>query len=198
MLNHNYIGTEHILLGLIREGQGNAATALESLNISLEAVRREVEEIIGRGLAPPTGYFPYTPRAKKVFEVALRAALELSNSLVGTQHILLGLIREGEGVAAQILQKLGADMVSVRQTVMEGLRGQVAGPVGTFRQEGPELDEPPSPFRERERIVLELIDSGMTTMEIADVFEWPRTTVDEIVEAVVAKLREILLEGKDG
>ena len=119
MLNHNYIGTEHILLGLIHEGEGVAAKALESLNISLEAVRQQVEEIIGQGQAAPTGHIPFTPRAKKVLELSLREALQLGHNYIGTEHILLGLIREGEGVAAQVLQKLGADLNRVRQTVVQ-------------------------------------------------------------------------------
>jgi hypothetical protein len=123
MLNHNYIGTEHILLGLIHEGEGVAAKALESLGISLEAVRRQVEEIIGQGQAAPTGHIPFTPRAKKVLELSLREALQLGHNYIGTEHILLGLIREGEGVAAQVLQKLGADFGRVRQTVLQLLSG---------------------------------------------------------------------------
>jgi ATP-dependent Clp protease ATP-binding subunit ClpC len=127
MLNHNYIGTEHILLGLIHEGEGVAAKALESLNISLEAVRQQVEEIIGQGQAAPTGHIPFTPRAKKVLELSLREALQLGHNYIGTEHILLGLIREGEGVAAQVLQKLGADLNRVRQTVIKLLSGYTAG-----------------------------------------------------------------------
>jgi len=119
MLNHNYIGTEHILLGLIHEGEGVAAKALESLGISLEAVRSQVEEIIGQGQAAPTGHIPFTPRAKKVLELSLREALQLGHNYIGTEHILLGLIREGEGVAAQVLQKLGADQNRVRQQVTQ-------------------------------------------------------------------------------
>jgi ATP-dependent Clp protease ATP-binding subunit ClpC len=127
MLNHNYIGTEHILLGLIHEGEGVAAKALESLNISLEAVRSQVEEIIGQGQAAPTGHIPFTPRAKKVLELSLREALQLGHNYIGTEHILLGLIREGEGVAAQVLQKLGADLGRVRQTVIQLLQGYTGG-----------------------------------------------------------------------
>src|ERR1051325_5597237 len=123
MLNHNYIGTEHILLGLIHEGEGVAAKALESLSISLEAVRSQVEEIIGQGQAAPTGHIPFTPRAKKVLELSLREALQLGHNYIGTEHILLGLIREGEGVAAQVLQKLGADLNRVRQQVIQLLQG---------------------------------------------------------------------------
>jgi ATP-dependent Clp protease ATP-binding subunit ClpC len=127
MLNHNYIGTEHILLGLIHEGEGVAAKALESLSISLEAVRQQVEEIIGQGQAAPTGHIPFTPRAKKVLELSLREALQLGHNYIGTEHILLGLIREGEGVAAQVLQKLGADLNRVRQTVIQLLSGYTGG-----------------------------------------------------------------------
>ena len=123
MLNHNYIGTEHILLGLIHEGEGVAAKALESLGISLEAVRSQVEEIIGQGQQAPSGHIPFTPRAKKVLELSLREALQLGHNYIGTEHILLGLIREGEGVAAQVLVKLGADLNRVRQQVIQLLAG---------------------------------------------------------------------------
>ncbi|OKI23859.1 NDP-hexose 4-ketoreductase [Nocardiopsis sp. TSRI0078] len=123
MLNHNYIGTEHILLGLIHEGEGVAAKALESLGISLEAVRQQVEEIIGQGQQAPSGHIPFTPRAKKVLELSLREALQLGHNYIGTEHILLGLIREGEGVAAQVLVKLGADLNRVRQQVIQLLHG---------------------------------------------------------------------------
>ncbi|GAB3409719.1 ATP-dependent Clp protease ATP-binding subunit [Flindersiella endophytica] len=123
MLSHNYIGTEHILLGLIHEGEGVAAKALESLGISLEAVRAQVEEIIGQGQQAPSGHIPFTPRAKKVLELSLREALQLGHNYIGTEHILLGLIREGEGVAAQVLVKLGADLGRVRQQVIQLLSG---------------------------------------------------------------------------
>jgi len=129
LLNHNYIGTEHILLGLIHEGEGVAAKALESLGISLEAVRNQVEEIIGQGGASPSGHIPFTPRAKKVLELSLREALQLGHNYIGTEHILLGLIREGEGVAAQVLVKLGADLSRVRQQVIQLLSGY-SGPGG--------------------------------------------------------------------
>ncbi|PGX60809.1 hypothetical protein B6N42_12005, partial [Cutibacterium avidum] len=122
-LNHNYIGTEHLLLGLISEGEGVAAKALESLDISLEAVRAQVEEIIGHGTSTPTGHIPFTPRAKKVLELSLREALQMNHSYIGTEHILLGLIREGEGVAAQVLIRLGADLNTVRNSVLQLLQG---------------------------------------------------------------------------
>jgi ATP-dependent Clp protease ATP-binding subunit ClpC len=133
MLNHNYIGTEHILLGLIHEGEGVAAKALESLGISLEAVRSQVEEIIGQGQQAPSGHIPFTPRAKKVLELSLREALQLGHNYIGTEHILLGLIREGEGVAAQVLVKLGADLNRVRQQVIQllsGYQGKESSPAG--------------------------------------------------------------------
>ncbi|WP_111766654.1 ATP-dependent Clp protease ATP-binding subunit [Nakamurella deserti] len=123
LLNHNYIGTEHILLGLIHEGEGVAAKALESLGIALEGVRSQVEEIIGQGQQAPSGHIPFTPRAKKVLELSLREALQLGHNYIGTEHILLGLIREGEGVAAQVLIKLGADLNRVRQQVLQLLSG---------------------------------------------------------------------------
>src|ERR1035437_244207 len=123
MLNHDYIGTEHILLGLIHEGEGVAAKALESLGISQEAVRQQVKEIIGQGQQAPSGHIPFTPRAKKVLELSLREALQLGHDYIGTEHILLGLIREGEGVAAQVLVKLGADLSRVRQQVIQLLHG---------------------------------------------------------------------------
>ncbi|NOX31051.1 MAG: AAA family ATPase, partial [Actinobacteria bacterium] len=136
LLNHNYIGTEHILLGLIHEGEGVAAKALESLGISLEAVRSQVEEIIGQGGSSPSGHIPFTPRAKKVLELSLREALQLGHNYIGTEHILLGLIREGEGVAAQVLVKLGADLSRVRQQVIQLLSGY-SGPA-TSGQAGKE------------------------------------------------------------
>jgi hypothetical protein len=138
LLNHNYIGTEHILLGLIHEGQGVAAKALETLGISLEAVRGEVGEIIGQGDQAPSAHIPFTPRAKKVLELSLREALELGHNYIGTEHILLGLVREGQGVAAQVLVKQGAGLEQVRQAVVQLLSGYVGpsgpgGPLGQVR-----------------------------------------------------------------
>src|ERR1700730_2139506 len=123
LLQHNYIGTEHILLGLIREGEGVAAKALESLGIGLDAVRQQIEEIIGQGQHMPSGHIPFTPRAKKVLELSRSAAVQLGRNYVGTEHILLGLIREGDGVAAQVLVKRGADLNRVRQQVIQLLHG---------------------------------------------------------------------------
>jgi len=123
LLNHNYIGTEHILLGLIHEGEGVAAQALEQLGVTLEKVRAQLEEIIGHGQNPPTGHIPFTPRAKKVLELSLREALQMNHSYIGTEHVLLGICREGEGVAAQVLIKLGIDLGRVRSTVMQLMQG---------------------------------------------------------------------------
>ena len=137
MLNHNYIGTEHILLGLIHEGEGVASKALEQLGVSLDAVREQVQEIIGQGQQAPTGHIPFTPRAKKVLELSLREALQLGHNYIGTEHILLGLIREGEGVAAQVLVKLGADLARVRQTVIQLISGYQGGKEAAGATAGP-------------------------------------------------------------
>jgi len=140
MLNHNYIGTEHLLLGLIHEGDGVAARALESLDVSLGTVRRQVEEVIGQGTGPLAAHIPFTPRAKKVLELSLREAQKLGHSYIGTEHILLGLIREGEGVAAQVLEKMGANLDTVRQKVVELLSGYTGTPEAVVDPavEGPE------------------------------------------------------------
>jgi ATP-dependent Clp protease ATP-binding subunit ClpC len=128
LLNHNYIGTEHVLLGLVREGEGVAGQALTSMGIGPDAVRGQVEKIIGQGQAAPTGHIPFTPRAKKVLELSLRESLQLGHNYIGTEHILLGLVREGEGVAAQVLQQLGADLNRVRQAVIRLLGEKGQGP----------------------------------------------------------------------
>jgi ATP-dependent Clp protease ATP-binding subunit ClpA len=150
MLNHNYIGTEHILLGLIHEGEGVAARALEAMEVSLTEVRTLVEEIIGSGQTAPTGHIPFTPRAKKVLELSLRESLQLGHTYIGTEHILLGLVREGEGVAAQVLVKLGADLERVRQQVL-----------GVLGQEGVLESSPGRRFLER------FSDSAHTVLEMA-------------------------------
>jgi ATP-dependent Clp protease ATP-binding subunit ClpC len=123
LLDHNYIGTEHVLLGLIHEGEGMAAQALEQVGVSLPAVRAEVKAMIGGAASAPSGHIPFTPRAKKVLELSLREALQLGHDYIGTEHLLLGLIREGEGVAAQVLVKLGADLSRVRSQVVQMLGG---------------------------------------------------------------------------
>jgi ATP-dependent Clp protease ATP-binding subunit ClpA len=141
MLNHNYIGTEHLLLGLIHEGHGVAATTLESLGISLDAVRQQVEGIIGLGQRAPSGHIPFTPRAKTVLKLSRREAQQLGHDYIGTEHILLGLICEGEGVAAQVLVRLGADLNRVREQVIQLLQGrEVKEPVSP-------VDDPGSPRR---------------------------------------------------
>jgi ATP-dependent Clp protease ATP-binding subunit ClpC len=146
LLNHNFIGTEHILLGLIHEGEGVAAKALESLGISLEAVREKVEETIGPAGSSTTGSPPFTPRAKKVLELSLREALQLGHNYIGTEHILLGLVREGEGVDAQVLVNLGADLSRVRQQVIQLLSGYAGGKEGAAAGAGagPAGQETPS------------------------------------------------------
>jgi ATP-dependent Clp protease ATP-binding subunit ClpC len=127
LLSHDYVGTEHLLLGLVHDGQGVAAKALESLGIRLEAVRVQVEAIIGRGQRAPSGHVPFTPRAKKVLELSLREAKQLGHNYIGTEHLLLGLIREGEGVAAQVLLTLSGDLRRVRQEVLQLLSGYAGG-----------------------------------------------------------------------
>jgi ATP-dependent Clp protease ATP-binding subunit ClpC len=143
ILRHNYVGTEHILLGLIHERDGIAAEALESLGISLRAVRQQIKEIIGRGQqAPPSGQIPFTPRSRKVLELALREALQLGHDYIGTEHILLGLIREGDGVAAQVLVSQGADLNQVRQQVIYLVthQGQAAESAGDPTSLAKEVD----------------------------------------------------------
>jgi ATP-dependent Clp protease ATP-binding subunit ClpC len=147
-LNHNYLGTEHILLGLVHEGEGVAAKALESLEISAEVVRQQVEEIIGRGTKASEPRIPFTPQAKKVLELSLREAKGLGHDYIGTEHILLGVIREAEGVAAQVLQKLGAHLDAVRKAVLDILAAHSGGEEPwpeAERTEPVEHDEPHCP-----------------------------------------------------
>jgi ATP-dependent Clp protease ATP-binding subunit ClpC len=127
MLNHNYIGTEHLLLGLVHETEGVAARVLTALEIGLQDVRSAVEEIIGHGQSAPAGQIPFTPRAKKVLELSLREALQLGHNYIGTEHILLGLVREGEGVGAEVLRKRGATLDGVRAQVVSLLSGEAGG-----------------------------------------------------------------------
>jgi ATP-dependent Clp protease ATP-binding subunit ClpC len=145
MLNHNYIGTEHLLVGLVHEGEGVAATALASLGATLARVREQVEAIIGRGQQEPTGHIPFTARAKKVLELSLREALQLGHNYIGTEHILLGLIREGTGVAAQVLAKLGVDLTRARQEVLRLLNGRPAEAAADTAD--PMSTEPAAPSR---------------------------------------------------
>ncbi len=192
MLNHNYIGTEHILLGLIHEGEGVAAKALESLGISLEAVRQQVEEIIGQGQQAPSGHIPFTPRAKKVLELSLREALQLGHNYIGTEHILLGLIREGEGVAAQVLVKLGADLNRVRQQVIQLLHGyQGKEPAGEGKEPaggGPRLGK-----RERARLMDDALGRiAALDRRLAAIERWVgmRPDVDDVDEEIGQARRE--------
>ncbi|HAW60558.1 MAG TPA: NDP-hexose 4-ketoreductase [Actinobacteria bacterium] len=136
MLNHNYLGTEHLLLGLIREEEGVAAKVLENLNISLDDVRSQVEDIVGKGTTQIVGHIPFTPRARKVFELSLREALQLGHNYIGTEHILLGLLREGEGVAARVLSNLGADLEAVRGQVVQLLGGGYPGKILEEKKKG--------------------------------------------------------------
>jgi ATP-dependent Clp protease ATP-binding subunit ClpC len=145
MLNHNYIGTEHLLLGLIREEDGVAAQVLRAMTIDLDQTRRSVEEIVGQGGLATHGHIPFTPRGKKVLELSLREALQLGHNYIGTEHILLGLIREGEGVAAQVLQKQGADLTRVRQAVIQLLSGHAAGVEESAGEKAELRPEPASP-----------------------------------------------------
>ena len=144
-LNHAFIGTEHILLGLIREGEGVAAKALDALGVTFDVVREKVEEAIGANTNPSPGSPPFTPRAKKVLELSLREALQLGHSYIGTEHMLLGLVREGEGVAAQVLNDLGADMARVRTQVIQMMSGQAGKEAGATSAVGSSKSATPRP-----------------------------------------------------
>ena len=136
LLDHNFIGTEHVLLGLIQEEEGVAAQALAALGVSLDAVREKVAETVRPGSATGfPGSPPFTPRAKKVLELSLREALQLGHNYIGTEHLLLGLVREGQGVAAQVLVILGADLARVRQQVVQVLSGYPGGHLPAVRGE---------------------------------------------------------------
>jgi ATP-dependent Clp protease ATP-binding subunit ClpA len=186
-LDHNWIGTEHILLGLIKEGDGVAARALESIGISLDAVRQKVEEIIGRGQQAPSEHIPFTPRAKKVLELSLREALQLGDNYIGTEHILLGLVREGDGVAAQVLVTLGADLNRVHQEVIRLVPAHPA--------------EEPEPGV---RVRLELVEQRLTAIEqrvgiepdTGDLAERWRQLADE-VERLGSLLRQHGIDPQD-
>ena len=154
MLDHSHIGTEHILLGLVREGGGVAARAVESLGISLEAVRQQVGEIVGRGQQAPPGHIPFTPRAKMVLELSLREALQLGHNYIGTEHIVLGLVREGDGVATRVLLKLGADPTRVRHQVIQLLHGD--------QGKEPAAAGPPSEAAPSTSIVLDQFGRNLT------------------------------------
>ncbi len=178
-LEHNYIGTEHILLGLIHEGQGVAAEALKSLKISLDPVRQQVEEIIGRGQEPLQGHIPFTPRAKKVLELSLRESNRLGHNYIGTEHILLGLIREGNGVAAQVLVRLGADLNRVRQQVILLLNKHPA--------EEPRSEAP---------VRLEMVEQRLTAIEQRVGIGPDTSDLDEQIEAARTE-KEAAIEAQD-
>jgi Clp amino terminal domain, pathogenicity island component len=188
-LNHNYIGTEHILLGLLREGEGIAAKALESLGISLDAVRQQVEEIIGQGQQAPSGHIPFTPRAKKVLELALRESLQLGHNYIGTEHILLGLIREGDGVAAQVLVRLGADLNRVRQQTIQLLHGHSAEEPVSARSAEQELRLLPAvkahleAFEQRLTAIEQRVGTGPDSSDLDEQIEIVRTEKEAAVDA---------------
>jgi hypothetical protein len=186
LLDHNYIGTEHLLLGLIREGEGVAARALASLGISLEAVRQQVAETVGRGQQPPSGHIPFTPRSKKVLELSAREADDLGHSYVTTEHLLLGLLREGNGVAVQVLVRLGADMNSVRDQVLQLMHGQAGRDMADER--------PPLGTPERSR----LADQALARVEsldgrLAAIERWVgmRPDLDDLDDQIAQLRREI-------
>ena len=189
MLDHNWIGTEHILLGLIREGEGVAAKALESLGISLDAVRQQVEEIIGRGQQPPSGHIPFTPRTKKVLELALRESQQLGHNYIGTEHILLGLIREGDGVAAQVLVKLGADLNRVRQQAIQLLHGRSAEEPVSARSAERELRLLPAvkthleALEQRLTAIEQRVGTGPDSSDLDEQIETVRTEKEAAVDA---------------
>ena len=160
MLNHNYIGTEHLLLGLLHEGKGAAAKTLEGTGITLDAARDQVVSIVGRGQQEPSGHIPFTPRTKKVLELALRESRQLGHDYIGTEHILLGLIREGDGVAAQVLVMLGADQNRVRQQVIQLLHGRSAEEAGSTRPAERELSLLPAV-----KTLLEGLEQRLTAIE---------------------------------
>jgi hypothetical protein len=196
--NHNYLGTEHILLAIIREGEGVAAKVLESLGISLDAVRQQVEGIIGQGQQAPPAHIPFTPRAKKVLELSLREAVQLGHRYIGTEHLLLGLIREGDGVAAQVLVKLGAALDRVRQQVIHLLHGHQAEEPGQTPSAERELGPLPTAQARLEAIEQQLaaIEQQLAAFE-QRVGTGPGTNdLDEQIEAVRAE-KEAAIEAQE-
>jgi ATP-dependent Clp protease ATP-binding subunit ClpC len=191
LLDHNWIGTEHLLLGLIRQGDSVAARALESLGISLQAVRREVEEIIGQGQQVPSEVIPFTPRSKKVLELALRESLQLRDNYIGPEHILLGLIREGDGVAAQVLVKLGAGLSRARQQVLQLLHGQAAEEPAPARFAAPKLRVMPAV-----QTRLEAVEQRLAAIE-QRIGTGPDTSgLDEQIDRVRSK-KESAIDARD-
>jgi ATP-dependent Clp protease ATP-binding subunit ClpC len=186
MLRHDYIGTEHILLGLIREEGCVASRSLVAAGLSLSLIREEVIRVVGQGTKAPTEHIPFTPRAKKVLELSLREALQLGHNYIGTEHILLGLIREGEGVAAQVIQKLGADLNQVRRIVTE-LLADHAGPAPEEAAEGDAEDTPGAPAEVR-----------APTTPVAPLEEPPTCPSCFASLAETARLRRIRAEDRQG
>jgi ATP-dependent Clp protease ATP-binding subunit ClpA len=191
LLNHNSIGTEHLLLGLAHEGQGVAAKALESLGISLDGARAQVEEVIGRGQSGPTGHIPFTPRAKKVLELSLREAKQLGHNYIGTEHLLLGLVREGEGVAAQVLIRLGGDLSRVRQQVIELLGSSASGPEAAAGMR-PVPMPPPEELREAGEQLAEVRRQKEAAIEAQDFDRAAalRDAEEELLAGLAARERE--------
>ncbi len=193
-LGHDYIGTEHILLGLVHEGEGVAATALESLGVSLRMARSRVEEIIGVGQGPVRGHIPFTPRAKKVLELSLREALGFGHNYIGTEHILLGLIREGEGVGAQVLTRLGATLEKVRGQVLKELSER-----GVPVREMPQGAETPE-SRETPRLSSRAQAAVVLAEEIADKLDHTQVEPEDLLRALLAlaigdpRVRDMLRE----
>jgi ATP-dependent Clp protease ATP-binding subunit ClpA len=190
MLNHDYIGTEHLLLGLVHEGEGVAAKALESLGVSLQAVRQQVGEIIGPGQQAPSGHVPFTPRAKKALQLAQREADALGHNYIGTEHILLGLIREGDGVAAQVLERLGADLNRARQQVIQLLHGYQGGKASRMGK------------RERARLLvaaLTRIDSLNPRLAAIERWVGMRPELDDLDQEIahVRREKEAAIDGHD-
>jgi hypothetical protein len=188
-LDHNYIGTEHLLLGLIREGEGVAAKALEALGISLDSVRQQVEQIIGRGQQAPSGHIPFTPRAKKVLELSLRESQQLGHNYIGTEHILLGVIHPGDGVARQVLVKLGADPNRVRQQVIRLLQEHSAEESVSARSAAQELRLLPAvksrleAAEQRLTAIEQRVGTGPDTGDLDQQIEIVRTEKEAAVDA---------------
>jgi hypothetical protein len=188
-LDHNYIGTEHLLLGLIREGEGVAAKALEALGISLDSVRQQVEQIIGRGQQAPSGHIPFTPRAKKVLELSLRESQQLGHNYIGTEHILLGVIHPSDGVARQVLVKLGADPNRVRQQVIRLLQEHSAEESVSARSAAQELRLLPAvksrleAAEQRLTAIEQRVGTGPDTGDLDQQIEIVRTEKEAAVDA---------------
>jgi ATP-dependent Clp protease ATP-binding subunit ClpC len=189
LLTHNYIGTEHILLGLLRETEGFAAIALTANGVGLEAVRAAVVELIGEGGDPPGGHIPFTPRSKKVLELALREALELGHNYIGTEHILLGLLREGEGVAVQVIVMLGASSAAIREKTLDLVAAQAQGTTAHLFPQSPVVDTV-SLHVDGDRVVVEIEDAELAAL-VAHASELRNVSVIRGSDPGAAALRRI-------